>query len=322
MSVLVYNGKGSDAESRKFLFESLNAVIDKDHHTVDYITPQAIKEGLWLKNCSVIIFGGGYDRGFESAVGRDGAQKIREFVINGGHYLGLCAGAYWACDHIEFDKGGPLEVTGERFLKFFPGICVGPAFPGFQYNSKQGVQAVPVRYGKSETFHAYMHGGGYFMPYLDAKKSMEQVPQPKLSKLQHNKRILVETHQSTAISAPLALDSSKIPRGSSLLSPHLTLQPRETSDLSIYAEQSHKDLGIYCSLESKAMAIVQCSVGRGTAILSGVHLEFPFHLLDKENPHMKSCIPHFSHSEDRRQFVFKDILKQLGVQVRTCKAAL
>lgn len=76
-----------------------------------------------MKDCQLMVFGGGYDLGFEAAVGKNGAKIIQDFVKNGGSYLGLCAGAYWACDYIEFDKDGPLEVVGERRLKFFPGMC-------------------------------------------------------------------------------------------------------------------------------------------------------------------------------------------------------
>ena len=77
--------------------------------------------GTWTKNCCLIAFGGGYDLGFINALGQKGTHIIRDFVQQGGSYLGFCAGAYWACNYIEFDKGGSLEVVGERFLKFFPG---------------------------------------------------------------------------------------------------------------------------------------------------------------------------------------------------------
>lgn len=53
-----------------------------------------------------------------------------EFVTQGGSYLGLCAGAYYACARVEFEPGTPLEVVGDRELAFFPGIAQGAAFPG------------------------------------------------------------------------------------------------------------------------------------------------------------------------------------------------
>lgn len=33
---------------------------------------------------------------------------IRQFVENGGTYIGFCAGAYFACNRVEFEIGTPL----------------------------------------------------------------------------------------------------------------------------------------------------------------------------------------------------------------------
>ncbi len=77
--------------------------------------------GSWRKQAAAIALGGGYDLGYINALGKAGMSQIQDYVREGGSYLGLCAGAYFACDYIEFDKGGPLEVVGERWLKFFPG---------------------------------------------------------------------------------------------------------------------------------------------------------------------------------------------------------
>jgi glutamine amidotransferase-like uncharacterized protein len=58
------------------------------------------------------------------------AAPDAEFVSQGGGYLGLCAGAYYACARVEFEPGTRLEVVGDRELAFFPGIAQGAAFPG------------------------------------------------------------------------------------------------------------------------------------------------------------------------------------------------
>jgi biotin--protein ligase len=70
----------------------------------------------------LLAIGGGYDLGLIEALGVEGMANIKEYVSTGGSYLGICAGAYFACDSIEFDQGGPLEVVGERSLKFCSGI--------------------------------------------------------------------------------------------------------------------------------------------------------------------------------------------------------
>ncbi len=75
-----------------------------------------------MDNTAMLAFGGGYDRGFIEALGVKGMRKIKEYVVQGGSYLGICAGGYFGCRHIEFDKGGPLEVCGDRPLTFYQGM--------------------------------------------------------------------------------------------------------------------------------------------------------------------------------------------------------
>ncbi|CAG5123931.1 unnamed protein product, partial [Candidula unifasciata] len=281
----------------------------------------------WMQTCCLIIFGGGYDLGFEAALGREGTRQIQSFVCAGGSYLGLCAGAYWACDSILFDKGGPLEVTGERFLKFFPGMCIGPAFPGFQYETKAGVHAVPVRYtsgrhldkdirhlntdiGHLETdirhletdirhldtdvkhLDAYSEGGGFFRLYNQSRDGC----------------VLSEDRISTDGLTFSSMDTINTKYGVSCkdsCASHVGLTSRPPLV---------EILGTYSSLENNSPAIVRCRVGRGLAVLSGVHIEFPCHLLDHQNIYIKPWMPLFQRSEDTRLCVFKDILRQLGVQ--------
>ena len=73
---------------------------------------------------ALLAIGGGFDTGYIRALNTDGLEKIRDYVTTGGRYLGICAGAYLACQEIEFDKGGPLEVCGPRSLQFLPGNCL------------------------------------------------------------------------------------------------------------------------------------------------------------------------------------------------------
>lgn len=93
--------------------------------------------GKWVTDTSLLVIGGGYDLGFIHALGDDGTKTIRDYVHNGGRYLGLCAGGYFGCDYVEFDKGGPMEVCGSRQLKFYRGkyiIIVNTNFLNIGYN--------------------------------------------------------------------------------------------------------------------------------------------------------------------------------------------
>lgn len=70
-----------------------------------------------------------------------------------------------------------MAVAGDRELGFFPGICRGLAFEGFQYASEAGARAADIKIekgafhdekeGTAESFKSYYNGGGVF---VDAKK--------------------------------------------------------------------------------------------------------------------------------------------------------
>lgn len=74
-----------------------------------------------------------------------------EFVMErGGAYLGLCAGAYYACRAVCFQQGRALEVLGERELRFFPGRAWGSVTPEFDYQSERGAMALGLCTGDAE----------------------------------------------------------------------------------------------------------------------------------------------------------------------------
>ena len=43
-------------------------------------------------------------------------RRIREFVEDGGKFLGICAGAYFGSETVRFDSGGAMQVEGKRDL--------------------------------------------------------------------------------------------------------------------------------------------------------------------------------------------------------------
>ncbi|CAH8649794.1 unnamed protein product [Schistosoma mattheei] len=115
----------------------------------------------------LLCFGGGYDLGYLKSLQLSGCINIHNYIKeNMGRYLGICAGAYFACDYCCFDMNGPLEVYGERYIKLFQGIGSGPVFPGFQYNSENGSYAVSIQAVSKnlipQTATVYYNGGCTF----------------------------------------------------------------------------------------------------------------------------------------------------------------
>ncbi|GAA5904307.1 biotin--[acetyl-CoA-carboxylase] ligase BPL1 [Sporobolomyces salmoneus] len=139
LNVLVYNGSGVSASSRDYTLHSLRTFLSH-RYDVQLVTPKTLREEPWTDNCALLVFPGGRDLPYLFDLSGKPNRRIKEYVENGGKYLGICAGAYYACQEIEFEKGTALEVTGQRELGFFPGLCRGTTFPGFEYETEAGAR--------------------------------------------------------------------------------------------------------------------------------------------------------------------------------------
>jgi biotin--protein ligase len=124
------------------------------------------------------VFPGGADLGYCRTLNGEGNRRISRYINSGGSYLGFCAGGYYGSSKCEFEVDDPkMAVVGDRELGFFPGICRGLAFAGFQYASEAGARAANIKINKttfanaddtvSDHFKSYYNGGGVF---VDAEK--------------------------------------------------------------------------------------------------------------------------------------------------------
>ncbi len=241
----------------------------------------------WTDSCALLVMPGGRDLPYVTKLRGRGNKHIRDFVRDGGGYLGLCAGGYYGASFISFARGDrQLEVIGSRELGFFPGMAEGPTFPGFQYNSNVGARAAGVSItpeGKrilglpegigeeatedSRSVSAFYNGGCHFVHRAEPQ-SME-----------------------TAVGADLSTNS-----------------PNPFSVLATYSRDQAS------SPPPDPWAIVACSVGRGRAVLSGVHLEANTDTLRAcfaGDKHVDSLLPHLEVCEEQRQRLFTGIVKHL-----------
>ena len=78
-------------------------------------------------------------------------RRIREFVEDGGKFLGICAGAYFGSETVRFDSGGAMQVEGKRDL-----VGVSCIAEGFRAESSEllsrrmrrpDISRVPLRLG-------------------------------------------------------------------------------------------------------------------------------------------------------------------------------
>ncbi|KAI8368468.1 biotin-protein ligase [Blakeslea trispora] len=173
MKILVYDDLGSSSTSVKHIVTMLESLLDKTYSIVTVDRKLFGSDG-WQTDCAMLVMPGGRDLPYCQALDGQPNQAIKTFVENGGRYLGICAGAYYASQSIEFEKGNSqMEIVASRQLGFYPGLCRGTAYPGFSYASESGARLVPVSVRKEhfqnnecttpDDAWMYYNGGGYFV---------------------------------------------------------------------------------------------------------------------------------------------------------------
>src|SRR5438094_2546537 len=119
----------------------------------------------------LFVMPGGADLPFCKALNGAPNKRIRRFVEEGGVYLGICAGAYYACRELAFHAGTDGAICGTRELSFVDAVAVG-SLP--QLTDGVAYDATPRSAAASEirttdrltptavTFWAHYHGGCSF----------------------------------------------------------------------------------------------------------------------------------------------------------------
>lgn len=118
--ILIYNDAGADAFCTHCLLRACRAA----HGAAELVDAADLLAGKWQQGCAALAFPGGADRPYAEKLDGRGNALIRGYVEGGGRFLGVCAGAYYACRRIDF-TGGDFAVKADRELGFFPGTAVG-----------------------------------------------------------------------------------------------------------------------------------------------------------------------------------------------------
>ncbi|KAJ1334871.1 biotin-[acetyl-CoA-carboxylase] ligase [Batrachochytrium salamandrivorans] len=179
LNVLVYNGPGVSNLQRPLL-QQLRQQLSQSY---DIITVDAhtLATAPWAASTALLVVPGGRDLAYMAALDPAGTAAIRRYMhgendptntkpnttagtekdstINrsacakasstptGGRYLGICAGAYFACAAVEFELGRhDYEVIGPRPLRFCPAVAVGSVTAPirFEYNSEMSAAAMEI----------------------------------------------------------------------------------------------------------------------------------------------------------------------------------
>lgn len=152
--ILLYDDEGVSAQSVAAL---------KAHFNATCVSGAFLQNDAWVSKTKLLIMPGGRSLPFYKALGDAGNRNIIQFVKEGGCYLGICAGAYYAAHKTLFARGLPYELQLDGALNFFEGEAIGPVFSEkkFDYGSEAGARIVDIVFHK-EIYPVYFNGGCYF----------------------------------------------------------------------------------------------------------------------------------------------------------------
>ncbi len=173
--VLVYKGRGVGPLSFRETLATLKAYVPPGY-VVSSVDLDSLVSGEILKEAALFAMPGGRDVPYDEDLRGPANANLRDFVRNGGAYLGICAGAYYGAAQVSFEIGHPLEVTGSRELAFFPGEACGTVYQpgGFRYDTEEVAHAARLKTNQ-QSFHAYYNGGCYFKNAGDYQPNVQVI---------------------------------------------------------------------------------------------------------------------------------------------------
>lgn len=101
LRVALYLGPGTGGQGPPSLMKRLQKPPTSE---IVQVTPEQIAGGI-LTNFHIVIFGGGSGSKQAEALGEAGREQVRQFIADGGGYVGICAGAYLATSGYPWSLG-------------------------------------------------------------------------------------------------------------------------------------------------------------------------------------------------------------------------
>eukprot|EP00474_Spongospora_subterranea_P000607 CRZ01065.1 hypothetical protein [Spongospora subterranea] len=159
--VLVYSGEGTRKQDVEETVQCFKAHLPKGYN-VKEVSAKYLRENDWESTSSIVIIPGGRDKPFTTDLSPV-TDRIRKFVENGGNYIGIGAGAYFASNSIDFQKDSMQKIVEPRELKLINGKAVN-AFTEYEYDNRVGARTPQVHptWDDDRTFVFYCHGGSVF----------------------------------------------------------------------------------------------------------------------------------------------------------------
>jgi len=162
MTIYLYNDDGVSQDGIMH-FQNTFSVIFDQRYRVKLISANEVLSKSWQKDAILFVIGGGRDIPYHEKLKGKANQKITQFVQNGGAFLGVCAGAYYASASFSFAANTAYAIDAKRELCFFPGRSIGPFQAEYDPHSNKEAKSQNIFFKKkSDSMHLFYNGGGYF----------------------------------------------------------------------------------------------------------------------------------------------------------------
>ena len=103
-------------------------VLEDNGYTWESIDAYDVNNNDLSAYYKLIVFPGGWAGGYNEYINGSGYQNIRNFISNGGSYLGMCAGSFFACDKVYWREGSVIDTPQNIYnypLNLWDGIGDG-----------------------------------------------------------------------------------------------------------------------------------------------------------------------------------------------------
>jgi len=121
---------------------------DSARYTYEVVSPEQIREDV-LKRFDLLIMPGGSASKQAAHLEESGRDQVRQFVSDGGGYLGICAGAYLASSHYDWSLHllNAVVVDREHWARGTGQVQLNMTTPGQQFFHVEAPQ-IDVFYGQ------------------------------------------------------------------------------------------------------------------------------------------------------------------------------
>jgi hypothetical protein len=112
LRVMIYDDGGAPDRSFEFVDKNLKMGNPNDY-AIRRIKGEDIRSGV-LDTADVVVFPGGSGSAQAKSLQEAGREKVREFVKNGGGYMGICGGSYLATSYYPWSLNIVNAVVVDR----------------------------------------------------------------------------------------------------------------------------------------------------------------------------------------------------------------